>query len=206
MPFGLTNAPAEFQRLMNKILSSVRHIATVYLDDVLMPTADVETGINNLKLVWELLRTAGLTLNLEKCAFLVTSITYLGFEINSKGIKPGAAKIRAVAEFIPPKNVYEVRRFLGLTGYFRHFVKNYASIARPLTSKIKKDQSWLWGEQEQKAFETLKEALMTRYILALYNHQAPTEVHTDASKLGIAGIILQEQENKRLQPVAYFSR
>lgn len=178
VPFGLTNAPAVFQRVINKVLAAAKSIAAIYLDDVLIHSKTTEEGLNHLKLVLNLFREAGLTLNLDKCTFLMTNIAYLGFEINSYGIKPGEAKTLAVKEFKPPTNIHEVRQYLGLTGYFRQFIKNYALIAKALTAKIKKDQKWTWDGKAQDAFEKLKEALITRPVLALYNPTFQTEVVT----------------------------
>lgn len=206
MPFGLCNAPRTFQRYMNKILKPVRDIAAVYLDDVLLHAKNALEALNGLKRILKIFRDEGLTLNLKKCSFLMTNVTFLGFEIEEGTIKPGNAKITAVEKFTPPRTVRQVRQFLGLTGYFRHFVKNYGVIARPLTNLIRKAVKWQWTEKEEQAFTELKAILVEKPVLALFNPEAKTEVHTDASSLGLAGILLQIQEDTRLHPVAYFSR
>lgn len=205
LPFGLTNAPSAFQRLMNKILRPARDIAAVYLDDILLYTKTVAEGITNLEKVLILLEQEGLTLNPEKCRFLMRSVEYLGFEISNSLVKPGEAKTKAIKNFETPKSVHQIRQFIGLTGYFRHFVKNYAIIAKPLTDLTRKDEPWKWTEKEQVSFDSLKRTLMERPTLALYNPKVHTEVHTDASSKGLAGILLQKQQD-RLHPVAYFSR
>ena len=97
-----------------------------------------------------------MTLNLKKCAFLRTCVTYLGYDIEEGKVRPGNDKIKAVKHFPIPKSVHNIRQFLGLTGYFRHFVKNYALIAKPLTNLIKKNVTWTWGEKEKDAFQNCK--------------------------------------------------
>lgn len=208
MPFGLANAPAVFQRMINKILGNRRfEYALAYLDDVLIPSKDVEEMFLRLEDILSLFRQNGLTLNLAKCRFFDTTVNYLGYDISSQGIRPSEAKVLAVREFPTPCNVHEVRQFLGLTGFFRRFIKGYGEVARPLTSLLKKDSQWRWTSVEEHAFNFLKEKLIDRPVLALYDPKLETELHTDASSLGIGGILMQWQRDSRvLKPVAYFSR
>lgn len=208
MPFGLANAPAVFQRMINKILGNRRFdYALAYLDDLLIPSVTIEQGFERLEEILKLLREFGLTLKLTKCRFFDMTISYLGYEISAKGVKPGEAKVLAVKEFPCPCSIHEVRQFLGLTGYFRKFIKGYGEIAQPLTNLLKKNVAWHWGSDQQTAFNSLKESLLTRQVLALYDPQLETELHTDASALGIGGILMQWQASPRvLKPVAYFSR
>lgn len=206
MPFGLTNAPRCFQRFMNRVLGPVNNIAAVYLDDVLLHAKTVEDALEGLRKVLQIFREQNLTLNLKKCSFLSTSVEFLGFEIEKDAVRPGKDKIKAVKDFPVPTTVKNIRQFLGLTGYFRQFVKNYAAITKPLTRLIKKSTTWSWKEDEDSAFKKLKEILMSRPVLALYNPNTITEVHTDASSVGMAGILLQIQDDQKLHPVAYFSR
>lgn len=206
MPFGLANAPSVFQRLINKVLGPVKNIAAVYLDDVLIHTPTIEEGLEKLESVLKLLREEGLTLNVKKCSFLKSSVTYLGFEISQGRVQPGNDKTKAIDEFSVPQNVHQIRQFIGLTGYFRHFVKDYARLAKPLTTLLKKSASWKWGADEEQAFRELQAALSKRPILALFNPTAYTEVHTDASKYGVAGILLQKQDDQKLHPTFYYSR
>lgn len=207
MPFGLVNAPSVFQRAINKILNQARvKYALIYMDDILIPAKTFEEGLLRLEEVLRLLKEGGLTLKLSKCKFFYEKIDYLGFEISSSGIRPGSLKTDAVSKFPEPKNQHDVRRFLGLASFFRRFIKDFAILARPLTALLKKDAKWLWGHDEQQSFQSLKNCLIKRPVLALYNPDAETELHTDASKLGVAGILLQKNSNNLLQPIAYYSR
>lgn len=205
MPFGLTNAPATFSRFMNKILAMYWLFALVYLDDILLFAKTVAEMLQNLETILKVLRREGLTLKLSKCFFLQDKITYLGYEIFEGKIRPGENKTKAIATFQTPKNIHQVRQFLGLTGFFRNFVKNYAEVARPITALLKKNNPWNWTSAENEAFDNLKAKLSERPILLLYNPEAKTEVHTDASKLGLGGILMQ-YHNDKLHPVAYYSR
>lgn len=208
MPFGLTNAPAVFQRL---ILSLLRRQNTpgvmAYMDDIIIASKTVEEGLEKLSIVLDLIQEANLTLNLSKCHFFKRSIDYLGFEVSSKGVRPGARKVEAVRSFKTPENVHEVRQFVGLASFFRRFVEGFASTAKPLTSLTKSNVPWVWGEAQEKSFKKLKEVLISRPVLAIFNPDYKTELHTDASSIGLGGILLQRAtDSAPLQAVAYFSR
>lgn len=207
MPFGLANAPSLFQRAMNKILTKSKlKYALVYMDDVLIPAHSFDEGLSRLEEVLGLLQEAGLTLKLKKCHFFYKEIDFLGFRVNSEGIRPGLKKTEAISKFPKPENVHDLRRFLGLTSFFRRFVKGFAIIACPLTDLLKTKFEWKWEEKHTKAFEILKQKLVERPILALYDSKLETELHTDASKFGVAGILMQRGSDGLLRPVAYYSR
>lgn len=208
MPFGLANAPAVFQRLINRIVSPLKGQISVlaYMDDILIPSKDAMSGLHALELVLRALRDAGLKLKLSKCTFLETKVDYLGYEVTQQGIRPGSHKIDAVENFRVPSNVHGVRQFIGLASYFRKFIKDFATIARPLTKLTKKAVAWCWGNEQQRAFDILKQRLISRPILAIYKQGAEIELHTDASQLGLGGILLQQQTENDLKPIAYFSR
>lgn len=206
MPFGVCNAPATFQRLLNRVLGNLRHDKVVnYLDDILILCNSVEEGLELLKTVLELFQKANLKLNLKKCQFFESSIEYLGYEINEFGIKPGERKIHAVSHFPTPKNIHEVRQFLGLCSYFRKFIKNHALIVLPISQLLKKGVPWTWGENQQDAFQKIKQLLTSRPILSIFDVNRETELHTDASSKGLAGILMQKHANG-LKPVMYYSR
>lgn len=207
MPFGLANAPSVFQRAMNNILSSSKvNYIIIYMDDVLIPARTFDEGMTRLKEVLTLLSTAGLTLKLKKCHFFCTELDFLGFRVSGEGISPGSRKTLAISHFPMPQNVHDVRRFLGLTSFFRRFVKNFSIIARPLTDLLRSKFEFKWGDEHTEAFNILKEKLIERPVLALYDAKLETELHTDASKYGVAGILLQRGVDGLLRPVAYYSR
>lgn len=205
MPFGLANAPSKFQRIMNRVFSRLKYIV-IYMDDILIPASSFEEGISRLEEVLQLLAEAGLTLKLKKCYFFQKELDFLGFHVSGDGIRPGSRKTHAISNFPEPKNVHDVRRFIGLASFFRRFVKDFALLACPLTNLLKTKFEWKWTDEHTKAFNTLKEKLIERPVLALFDAHLETEMHTDASKIGIAGILMQRGNDGHFRPVAYYSR
>lgn len=204
MPFGLVNASAVFQRLVNEVLGPLRFTTSLaYMDDILLPTTNYDTGFKNLEEVLKLFRDAHLTFRLSTCYFFQSKIDYLGHGISAEGVRPGTAKIKTVQEFKAPQNVREIRQFLGLTSFFRKYILHFAELVKPLTMLTCKGADFVWGIEQ--AFNKLKRRLIERPILAIYSVDADTEVHTDAIKTGLAGILLQKNEGG-WKPVAYFSR
>lgn len=211
VPFGLANSPAVFQRLMNKIINKVNKMGDgdhilAFMDDILLPSSDIPRGLELLELLLKVLREANLKLNMKKCSFLQTELNYLGHYVSKDGIRPGDHKIKSVRDFPTPSNVHQVRQFVGLCSFFRKFIRNFSLIAKPLTDLTKKNMTWLWGEAQDRAFKDLKSSLISRPVLAIYDRNLHTELHTDASKFGVAGILLQRQIDNSLKPVMYFSR
>lgn len=206
VPFGLVNAPVVFQRMLNAALGQLRFTRVlVYLDDILIPTQTIEEGLEILREVLEIFKTHGLTLNLKKCNFLATTIEYLGYEICESQIKPTQTKLQAVANYVQPTNIHEVRQYLGLTGYFRKFIHNYALKSKPLSALLHKNAVWEWGPAQESAFQELKRNLLDQPVLALFDPGLEILLYTDASQWGLAGILMQvHDEGERV--VSYFSR
>lgn len=122
----------------------------------------------------------------------MTTVSFLGFEIGNDRIQSGTGKMRAIQNFAVPASIHQVRHFLGRTGYFKHFVHNYAMIAQPLTKLTKTKVTWEWGPTQEEAFQNLKKILINRPVLALlFNPNMPTKVHCDVNMLGLAGILMQ---------------
>ena len=201
MPFELTNAPSTFQALMNQVFRPyLLKFLLVYFDDTLMYSKDVETHLEHLTMVFQLLRQHCLFANRKKCHFVKDHIEYLGHWVSTKGVEADHEKVKAMLEWPVPKNVRELRGFLGLTGYYRRFVANYGAIAMPLMRLTKKN-NFRWSEEATQAFEFLKKAMVTLPILVLPNFQLPFEIETDASWFGLSVVLSQ---NKKL--IAYFSQ
>lgn len=207
MVFGLVNGPAYFSKAMHRALGPLRdRVALFYLDDILIPGRDWSDLKPKLWAVLERLRMAGLTLKLAKCRFLSSKVAYLGHEISANGIEPGMEKTKAIKEFPPPRNVHEIRRFLGLTSYFRKFVPHFASIASPLSALLKTNEKFVWGPDQSNAFNTLKEKLTVAPVLQTFNPSAETELHTDASAAGLAGMFFQHDGEGRMRLAYAISR
>ncbi|CAI6355165.1 unnamed protein product [Macrosiphum euphorbiae] len=204
MVFGLINAPYEFSRLMEKVMQHLeRDVAMWYLDDILIPARSFEEMMIRLRKVLDALSSASLTLKLEKCHFGYEEVTYLGFRLSTHGIKPGEDKAAAILKIEHPTNRHEVRRFLGLTGFFRRFVPQYAQIAKPLTELTKNSVPFEWGHSQQEAFDTLKVKLTSNPVLQLFNPNACTELHCDASQQGLSGLLLQRRNEDKLLHLVY---
>ena len=209
MPFGLCNAPATFQRLMQVVLAGLEwKCCFVYLDDILVCSKTFEEHMEHLRLVFERLRRAGLTLKPKKCCFLREEVQYLGHVISKRGILPDPEKTQKVREFPIPTDVTRVRQFVGLASYYRRFVPGFAHIANPLHALTKKGVPFEWTKECQVAFERLKELLTTAPILA-YPHFGPGEefvLETDASLERLGTILSQMQGDGCVHPIAYASR
>lgn len=117
-------------------------------------------------------------------------IDFMGYEVSKDGVRPWKSKVEAVQKCQKPRNVHETRQFVGLSSYFRKFIKNFAVIAKPLTRLTRKNEPWVWSDEQDEAFERIKNALITRPVLALFKQGAETELHTDASVHGLAGILM----------------
>ena len=142
MPFGLINAPATFQRMMSNLFRDEMFESVVcYLDDVLVFSPTVESHIEHLKLVLGKLEGAGLKLNIKKCTFCIEQVVFLGYNISNKGISTIKEKTKAIVEWEKPKNVKELRSFLGVCSYYRRFIKGFAKIVAPLNELNRIDKS-----------------------------------------------------------------
>ncbi|UYV66538.1 hypothetical protein LAZ67_4002004, partial [Cordylochernes scorpioides] len=207
MIFGLANAPAEFQRLMHTVLGPLLNKkAFCYLDDVIIPAKDWREMIERLREVLERIRSAKLTLKPSKCEFGKREVELLGHVISTGGLKPGPRKIKAIEEFPEPKNVHDIRRFLGLTNFFRRFVKDFARKAEPLSRLTKKGSQFEWKEEQRRSFGGLRKDLVEYPVLAHYNPELKTEVHCDASAEGLAGMVLQMDEDGKWRLVYCVSK
>jgi len=182
----------------------------IYIDDILIPTETVEQNLLRVRTyvrrsVKNIAKNMG-ELNLMKCQFLKKEIEFLGFIISIEGITLSSRHVEAVKNFKRPENVQEVQRFLGLCGYFRKFIKDYALKARPLQNLLKKTVKFIFDDACVQAFQLLKKELTSESVLCVYDPAAETELHTDACSLGLAAILLQKQKGNLWGPVAYYSQ
>ncbi|UYV72818.1 hypothetical protein LAZ67_10000882 [Cordylochernes scorpioides] len=206
MPFGLCNAPATFERMMDKILKGLKWtMALCYLDDIVVYSKSFNEHLHRLEIILQCLDKAELRLNPKKCLFGTKRIRVFGHLVDSKGIYPDPEKIEAIAKFPTPKSITDVRSFIGLCSYYRRFIENFAEKAAPLHEVLKKDNKFMWNSDQQDAFDSVKKALMSEPVLAYFEEQLPTELHTDASGYGIGAVLVQINDGKE-RPVGYASR
>ncbi|GFU78637.1 retrovirus-related Pol polyprotein from transposon 17.6 [Trichonephila clavipes] len=206
MPFGLCNAPATFERMMDNLLRHFKWtMCLCYLDDIIVFSETFEDHLIRLRLVLKCLQEAGLKLNSKKCLFAAQEVKILGHLVSSNGVRPDPDKIKAVRNFPTPKNIHDIRSFLGLCSYFRRFIKGFCYLAEPLQSLLKSGVEFHWGPEEVEAFNSLKKALTSDPVLGMYDERASTEIHTDASGYGIGAVLVQIQNNVE-KVIAYASR
>ena len=206
MPFGLTNAPATFQRLMNTVFADEwGNFVIVYLDDILIFSETAEQHLDHIRAALKRLQQASLFGRLHKSTFCQEEVEYLGFHVSSFGIRPSPDKVAAVVDWPRPQTVRDVRSFLGLSSYYRRFIRHYSLLARPLTELTKTDTMKQWGVAEQKSFDQLKAALVTAPVLRLPDFSRQFVLTTDASLVAV-GAVLKQYFGDGLQPVAYESR
>ncbi|GBG83937.1 hypothetical protein CBR_g37809 [Chara braunii] len=206
MPFGLCNAPGTFEHAMNQIFHNyLDKFVIVYLDDILIFSKTVKEHVAHLDKVLSLLRQHKFKINGEKCEFGRTRVLYLGHEISAERLELDDAKVASIRDWPSPRSVTEMRSFLGMTGYYRNFVKNYSIVVAPLTDLTRLDTPWEWTGRCEAAFRHLKHALMHHEVLKLPDPDKPFVVTTDASQYGI-GAVLAQQEGKKLRSVEYTSK
>jgi hypothetical protein len=206
MPFGLTNAPSTFQALMNSILSDiVDQFVLVYLDDILIYSRTEEEHRHHLQIVLDRLRQHRLLVKESKCEFARSSVQFLGHVISGEGLSVDAQKTKAITEWQVPKNVNEIRSFIGLCSYYRRFVPGFAVLAEPLTRLLCADVLFQWTAEQQVAFASLKKKLIEAPVLHAFDPQLPIIITTDASGYAI-GAVISQVENSEERPAAFESR
>ena len=177
----------------------------IYLDDIIIYSKSFKSHVEDLKIVFERLRRANLKLKPSKCSFGKRSVNYLGHVVSAEGVKPDKSKIELVQEFPAPKNQKQVKQFLGLAGYYRRFIKDYANIASPLNSLLQKNKKFDWNDKCETAFQTLKERLVTEPILSYPDFSKPFELYVDSSGVAI-GMVLGQFQNGMEKVIAYGGR
>ena len=206
MSFGLTNAPSEFQALIERLFGpEYAPYVGAYLDDIYVATANFNDHLYWLRKVIETLLKAGLTPNRKKCEFCLPSVIYLGFRVDKEGLRPDEDRIKPIIEFPAPKNIKELRRFLGSIGWYARFIDHVADLKIPLVKLLHKNVDWHWGPEQQESFLALKKALMTSPVLAQPNFSLPFTIQCDASNNAISGVLTQVHEDGE-HPIAYVSR
>jgi hypothetical protein len=201
MPFGLSNAPSMFQALMNLVLKPfLRRCVLVFFDDILVYSSTWTAHLLQLRAVLEILRTHKLHLKRSKCSFAATSVQYLGHVISHDGVSMDVSKVSAVQSWPQPRSARGLRGFLRLAGYYRRFIKDYGTLAAPLTALLR-NNAFLWIEAADEAFTALKSALSAAPVLHLPDFNCEFVVDCDASGSEFGAVLHQGAG-----PIAFFSR
>nr|GEY91691.1 putative reverse transcriptase domain-containing protein [Tanacetum cinerariifolium] len=202
MPFGLTNAPAVFMDLMNRVCKPyLDKFIIVFIDDILIYSCNEEEHENHMRIILELFEKEKIYAKFSKYEFWINIVQFLGHLINSQGLHVDPAKIKAVKNWETPTTPTEVRQFLGLAGYYRRFIEGFSKIAKPLTKLTQKNKKYIWKEDQESAFQLLKQKLYEALILALPEGNDDFVIYCDASLQGL-GVVLMQKE----KVIAYASR
>lgn len=203
MPFGLKNAPATFQRLMNSVLREfINKICVVYLDDILIFSTTLKEHLESIRKIFNRLREKQLKIQIDKCNFMKKETEFLGHILTPDGIKPNPNKIKVIKELKLPTTQKQIKSFLGITGYYRKFIKDYAKVAQPLTKYLKKDSKININDPNYiNAYEKLKDMITSHPILRYPNFDKNFTLTTDASNFAIGAVLSQEGH-----PICYASR
>jgi len=208
MPFGSMNAPSTFQRLIDRVLKGLTwKQCLVYIDDVLIFSSNYEQHLKDVDEVLARFEAAGLKLKLSKCLFAAREVEYLGFKISELGIQVTGKKLEAIVNLEPPSTAKHLFGFLCSINYYRHLIPNYGFLTIGLYRMAEaKNKLCVWTQESVKAFEALKNALITAPILAFPNFEKDFIVQTDASGYALGGVLLQYDSKNLLRPLGFCSR
>ena len=222
MAFGLSNARATFQRAMEHILQDLLNtIALVYIDDIIIHSTSTKEHLNSLDIVFDRLTQHGLKSKPSKCFLFKEKLNFLGHTISKDGIQKDPSKVESIKSWKQPTTVKELRRLLGLTGFLRRYIQNYATIVAPLTdlltgysnkkgnrqhNKKLEQTNWKWGKDQKHAFATLKKKICDDVVLAFAYFSKPFRLSVDASRKGLGASLEQQQQEGKWRPIAFASR
>lgn len=207
MPFGLNNSASTFQRTMEIALQGLQwETCLVYIDDIIVYGTTFEQHIHRVEQVLDRMKQAGLKLKPEKCNMLQHKVLFLGHVVSNDGVLPDPTNTSKIVDWPVPQNTKHVKQFVATASYYRRFVRDFATMARPLTELTKKDRKFEWGDACQTAFENLKRALTGPEVMGYpLNEGGIFYLDTDASGVGI-GAVLSQMQKGRERVVAYASR
>ncbi|KAG1419562.1 hypothetical protein G6F58_004549 [Rhizopus delemar] len=207
LPMGLVNSPATFQRLIDLCFRSlINKCLVAYIDDLNVYSENSIEHLQHLDQVFNCIQIANLKLNPEKCFFFKDHLKFLGYIVTKEGIQTDPEKIKKIVDYPVPRTITQVRAFLGIASYYRRFIKNFASIARPLHDQTKTKKKLPWTKETTDSFVLLKKLLTTAPVLTRPDFTKSFILVTDASKLGLGCILTQLDENGKEHPVVYASR
>jgi len=199
MYFGLTNSPTTFQTMMNDLFRDLinQRDTVTFINDILVAT-DTEEGHD--KLVDEVLKRLeenDLFVKPEKCKWKVREVEFLGVVIGPRGVEMQKKKVEGVLNWLVPRNVKEVQKFLGLANYYRRFIKNFARIAALLHMLVRKEQKWKWEKEQKEVFERLKAVFTIEPVLAIPDINRKMRVEADASDYATGGVLSTKYEDRK---------
>ncbi|GBG84126.1 hypothetical protein CBR_g38001 [Chara braunii] len=214
---GICNAPATFQRAMNMAFAEfvnktrltqplINFCVIVYMDEILVFSKTYEYHVEHVEWVLHALKDAGFKVALEKSEFFLSEISFLGYIVTVEGLKPDPRKVAAVREAPAPVTLTQVRAFLGLASYYRHFIRSFAFLAKPLPNLLKKEEQLIWTPECEAAFRALKEALTSAPVLARPDPTRQFALHTDWQPQAISAVLTQQGTDGREHVIEYASK
>ncbi|KAI4895675.1 hypothetical protein NFI96_020671 [Prochilodus magdalenae] len=205
LPFGVASSPAIFQRTMEGILQGIPNVA-VYLDDILVSGPTEEEHLHNLKEVLQRLESSGLRLKRSKCTFLGKEVVFLGHKIDATGLHPVNEKVAAIKEAPEPRNVTELKAYLGLLNYYHRFLPKLSTLLAPLHLLLRKENKWKWGTEQQKAFDDSKVLMQSCSVLVHYDPNKDLILACDASPYGVGAVLSHRMRDGSEKPIGFVSR
>ena len=208
MPFGLRNAPAVFQRMVNVQFADILAQEGVvnYMDDFLIATNNLEKHRQLVNQLLERLQKLDLFLKPSKCVFETNRVEFLGVILENGTVTMDPVKVSGVADWKTPKNVRDIRKFLGFCNFYRRFIRGFSQVAKALNNRLRKATKWEWGPAEEESFQELKSRICKEPVLLQPEQKKPFEVEVDASNYAIGAVLMQRDEKEVLHPVAFFSK
>ena len=205
LPFGVSSASAIFQRAMDTILQGLLGVV-YYQDDVLVTGSNTEEHIENLEHVFDRMKTFGLRLRLAKCKFLQETVEYLGHVISSQGIHTSPKKVEVIKMASTPRNITELRSFLGIVNYYGKFIAGLANICAPLNELLRKATIWRWTKECEDSFNKLKQELSSAGVLCHYDPSEQISLACDASAQGLGAVLYHHFKDGSERPISFASR
>ena len=205
LPYGISTGNEQFQRCLDAKLEGLEGVE-VLIDDIIVHGADQKQHDKRITAVLNKLANANITLNQKKFEFNVKTATVLGHIASTNGISADPMKVNAIISMQKPKNVEELRSFLGMVNHLSKFQSHLASETKPLRDLLCRDNQWYWGPEQDKSFLNVKHSLVSTPNLALYDPNKETKINADASFYGIGGVVLQKQDDGDWKPVSHVSR
>lgn len=197
LPFGVRGGVAHFSRVMAALFSSLQwKTLLTYLDDLMVFSNSVEQHFYRLGLVFKRLIDAGLKLKPSKCHLFQRSVKFLGHKVSAAGISPIEDKVQAIVDFPPPRDLDSLKRFLGMSGYYRDFIPGFAELVKPLTDLTKKSRVFHWSSTCHEVFNIVKDKLMSAPVLAFPDYDCQFILTTDASNVGLGAVLSQYQQGR----------
>ena len=200
LPFGTCASSEIFQRTLLEALEGLTGVICI-ADDVVIHGVTLEDHDRNLNDFLLRCQEKGIRLNSEKLELRMKEITFMGHKITDKGLESDPEKVRAIGEMTPPRNLEELRRYLGLVNYLGKFLPHVTDSLQPLQNLLRKDVIWTWSTAQQKSFEDVKKLVTSAPILAFYDPSKELTLENDASEYGLGSALFQEG-----RPIAFASR